>query len=164
MILASKNTDDLSVDRIQDVLEEAADIARAGKRARRAGDEPAAREKFQTGLSLCLAGLESTDDDGDPADRLALLKQGIELALACGETAQARGLIERAEGTDAETVLSPAWEQFRQMENWPDEWLVAAIGGESPDSMAFDILVKRYCNALFARCQYLTGKDRKSVV
>lgn len=157
MIIASKKTDGSAVDRIQDVLEEVSDIARAGKRARRAGDEPTAKEKFQAGLSLCLAAIESTDDDGDLADRLVLLKQGVELALSCGETAQARGLIERAEGIDAEAVLSPEWEQFRQIENWPDEWLIAAIGGETPDTLAFDILVKRYCNALFARCQYLTG-------
>lgn len=44
---------------------------------------------------------------------------------------------------------------------WPDAWLISAIRGEPPDERSLDVLVTRYWNTLFARCQALT-LDRDS--
>ena len=44
---------------------------------------------------------------------------------------------------------------------WPDAWLISAIRSEPPDERSLDVLVTRYWNALFARCQTLT-LDRDS--
>ncbi len=155
--IPSQRSSCLSADPIQTVLKEVAGLAAAGKRARRAGDEPAAMEKLRAAFQLCTKSLEPAGGHYSSASVLELLKKSIELALGCGETAQARELVAEAEEMDPEMVLSPEWSQFQQVETWPDEWLIAAIGGESPDTMAFDALVKRYGNILFARCQYLTG-------
>lgn len=44
---------------------------------------------------------------------------------------------------------------------WPDAWLISALQGEPPDERSLDVLVTRYWNTLFARCQTLSF-DRDS--
>jgi RNA polymerase sigma-70 factor (ECF subfamily) len=39
---------------------------------------------------------------------------------------------------------------------WPDAWLVNAVRRDPPDEASLDVLVTRYWNTLFARCQILT--------
>src|SRR5262249_39288765 len=48
------------------------------------------------------------------------------------------------------------WNQIRDVTAWPDEWLIAAVRRDPPDTLALDALAERHWKQLFGRCQLLT--------
>jgi len=77
-------------------------------------------------------------------------------ALDSGEVQVARRLMDEAFRADATVKQADEWAQLRDVEVWPDGWLIAAVRRDPPDNQALDALVNRYWKPLFARCQMLT--------
>jgi RNA polymerase sigma-70 factor (ECF subfamily) len=48
------------------------------------------------------------------------------------------------------------WKRLRDVSQWPDAWLIAAVRRDPPDETILDELVERYWKPLFGRCQMLT--------
>jgi RNA polymerase sigma factor (sigma-70 family) len=117
----------------------------------------------------CRDGLVAVIDDvrqmGEterPADRLESLLQPVRLALAHGEVVQARALMEEAVAEEPSATETEEWRQLREIDSWPDSWLVAAIRQDPPDESALDVLVDRYWSALFGRCRMLTLNQERA--
>jgi RNA polymerase sigma-70 factor (ECF subfamily) len=144
-------------DPIQNILEETATLKATGMKARSAGDESKAEQHFHAALAFITQATKNAGDCLPSSEFLELLQMNTELALLCGHAAQARLLISQAQETNSSDAFSEDWSQFQKIDSWPDEWLVASVRGEPPDAPALDVLVNRYWNTLFARCQLLTG-------
>lgn len=144
-------------DQIQKKLEETATLKAAGVKARAAGDEPKAEQHFLAALAFITQARENVGDRLPSSGPLELLRMNTELALLCGHAPQARLLISQAPETNSSDTFSEDWSRFQKIDSWPDEWLVASVRVEPPDAPALDVLVNRYWNTLFARCQLLTG-------
>ena len=51
----------------------------------------------------------------------------------------------------------------REVSSWSDAQLISAVRCDPPDEAALDVLVARYWNALFGRCQMLTLNHEKAL-
>ena len=142
---------------IKDLLEHVSKFESAGAEARGMGNESAAEIFFRDAYRFA-SEATSLIVYSEP-DRLGILRITARLALRCGETVQARQLINGALATDASLLKREDWMQFSDVREWPDEWLLAAVRRESPDEAALDALVQRYWKALCVRCWMLTTSE-----
>ncbi|HXA45641.1 MAG TPA: sigma-70 family RNA polymerase sigma factor [Candidatus Angelobacter sp.] len=140
---------------IENLMQQAGALESTGAGARRAGDETAAQNCFRAALGFAADAVGRTDGSSSPA-RLEILRVAVRIGLQCGETARARQWMEEARQTAASTVFADDWQQLRDETAWPDEWLIASVRGEPPDSAALDALVQRYWKTLYGRCHMLT--------
>lgn len=83
-------------------------------------------------------------------------------ALDVGDTAVARGLLERTVAKFPGIRFAEGWVAFWDLSAWSDAWLVAAIRREPPDAPALDALADRHWKNLFARCHMLTLDREKA--
>ena len=90
------------------------------------------------------------------------LQASARTALDCGEVTKAEQLIDEALSADSSIVHSDEWAQLRDVDAWPDAWLVAAIRGDPPDLPALEALANRYWKYLFGRCYLLALNHEKA--
>lgn len=83
------------------------------------------------------------------------LRDEVIAALERGDLAQAEALMHQGFGGMAAPEAAE-WTQIRDVEAWPDAWLIAAVRGDLPNERALDVLVDRYWKRLFGRCHMLT--------
>jgi len=138
----------VSID-IQDLALRLADLESRGTSARSSGEEGEAERLLREGLQTGLGALEVSWTDATPEARHEVTTIVVRLALHCGEVAVARDILDRANGLDS-------LEGFREMDSWPDAWLVAAARREPPEMDALNTLVSRHWKRLFATCRLLT--------
>jgi RNA polymerase sigma factor (sigma-70 family) len=150
------------MDDIDALMERAGVFAAKGTQARRAGEESAAESAFRKALDLALDAARLANGQKPEPTRLEILQTTALLALEFGSVADARRLILEAAGVNPSAMDGGDWPRLRDISEWPDEWLVAAVRCEPPDEAALDTLVERYWKPLFARCQMLTLNQEKA--
>jgi RNA polymerase sigma-70 factor, ECF subfamily len=155
-------SDDLVMDEIETLLRQAASLGSSGALARKEGDEALAEGYFRDAFGLAANAASRTADGGPHPARLEILRAAVLLALDCGETTEARRLVEEALDCDPSVAFSDEWAQLRDVTVWPDVWLVAAVRRDPPDAGALDVLADRYWKPLFGRCQMLTLNHEKA--
>jgi RNA polymerase sigma-70 factor (ECF subfamily) len=148
--------DDTVMDEIETMMRQAASLSSSGALARKGGDEAVAESYFRDASRLVANAAIRTEGAGSHPGRLDILRTAAHLALNCGETAEARRLIDEASALDPSAAFSDEWAQLRDVDAWLDEWLIAAVRRDPPDVAALDTLANRYWKPLFARCQMLT--------
>jgi len=149
-------------DEIETLNRQVAALAASGAKARAAGNETEAEKYFRRGFALAADAVKRTPMKSQVPGRLEVLRVAARLALDCGEVAEARRLMEEAFTIDASSRFSDEWAQIRDIQAWPDPWLVAAVRRDPPDGAALDALANRYWKALFGRCQLLTVNHDKA--
>lgn len=141
---------------VEDLLQQAAVLASSAAVARQTGDEATADAGFRRALNLATealdqpAGVEAAPWHGRVA------RAAICLALNCGEVAHARRLLATASSDGRTSDDAAAWAQLRDVDAWPEAWLVAAVRGDPPDAPALEALANRCWKPLFGRCELLT--------
>ncbi|HEX4266210.1 MAG TPA: sigma-70 family RNA polymerase sigma factor [Verrucomicrobiae bacterium] len=150
------------MDEINNLMQRANRLASAGATARRQGNEAAAEKSFRTALGLAMdAARLANARKSDPA-RTEILQTAALLALEFGNVTDARRLMVEAAAADPSATDASQWKQLRDISEWPDHWLVAAVRREPPDEAALDTLVARHWKSLFARCHVLTLNHEKA--
>jgi RNA polymerase sigma factor (sigma-70 family) len=150
------------MDEIDNLMQRANSLASAGSTARRQGNEAAAEKSFRTALGLVMdAARLANARKSDPA-RTEILQTAALLALEFGNVADARRLMVEAAAADPSATDAREWKRLRDISEWPDHWLVAAVRREPPDEAALDALVERHWKSLFARCHVLTLNHEKA--
>src|SRR5262245_59448913 len=119
---------------IENLMRRAAALGSSGARARREGDEAAADDCFRSAFYLAVDAASRTVREADYPDRLEVLRAAALMALDCGEVEEARRLIEEAIAVDPSAADTSEWTQLREVESWPDAWLIAAVRRDPPDS------------------------------
>ncbi len=146
---------------VEQLLQQAAAFASRGSVARQAGDEIAAEPCFRGALALAIKAADRIHEADTPAARGRVRRAAACLALNCGEVAVARGFI-GAGRVDESPAEQEAWAQLRDIEAWPDAWLIAAVRCEPPDAAALETLAHRYWRPLFGRCELLALQRQKA--
>ena len=96
-------------------------------------------------------------DIGEPRQtRLEFVRASVRATLERGDVAGARQLIAESFPNERSADSTEEWARLRDVSQWPDAWLVAAVRSEPPDDAALNTLVTRYWKMLFARAQLLT--------
>jgi len=152
--------DNLVMDQIETLMRRAASLGSSGVLARRDGEEAAAQGCFRDAFGLAVEAARRTADGESQPTRLDILRVAVLLALDCGETAEARRLMDEALDCNPSAAFSAQWAQILDVTAWSDAWLIAAVRRDPPDEAALDALVDRYWKALFGRCQMLTHKNQ----
>jgi len=147
---------------IETLMRQAASLGSSGAQARKRGEEAAAENYYRDAFHLATEAINRTAIGVELPTRLEILRTAATLALAGGEVAGARRLIEEASDVDPSATFSDEWMQLRDVADWPDEWLIAAVRHDPPDVPALDVLADRYWKPLFSRCQMLTLNQEKA--
>lgn len=142
--------------------EETARFESSGTAARSNGNEREAEAGFREGLGSTRKAVTGLSDTSWHRERVDALRAAVRLALDCGEAAEAHRLLDAASEAGAPVACLAEWEEFRDVEAWPDAWLVAAVRRDPPDSSALDVLAARYWKPLFGRCYLLTLDHEKA--
>jgi len=114
------------------------------------------------GLELMTQQPDNMAGTQTAAAGLSILYAAARQALEVGDVTEAGRLIDQAAETEPSVALPDDWEQLRDMDRWPDAWLVAAVRRDPPDKDALDTLAERHWKPLFARCQLLTLNHQKA--
>ncbi|HYD85433.1 MAG TPA: sigma-70 family RNA polymerase sigma factor, partial [Opitutus sp.] len=147
---------------IEALFSRIAALATVASNARQSGDESTAMEHFRNAIALASAALEiNSFAEGDLARRRVA---GVMmcLALSCGEADAARSHMTGLERLSGPTAEIDGWAELRDIELWPDAWLVAAIRRDPPDGESLEALAARYWRPLFGRCEMLTLHREKA--
>jgi RNA polymerase sigma-70 factor (ECF subfamily) len=149
--------DDMVMDDIETLMQQAASLGSSGALARKAGEEAAAEGCFREALGLALKAADRSADGGPNSARLEVLKAAALLALDCGEATEARRLMREARTANASVERMEEWAQLFDVTAWLDAWLIAAVRRDPPDVPSLDVLADRYWKPFFGRCQMLTS-------
>ncbi|HEY0947557.1 MAG TPA: sigma-70 family RNA polymerase sigma factor [Opitutaceae bacterium] len=149
-------------DDVEGLLPRAIGLGASGAAARKAGDEWAADGFFREALDAARTALQRLDDRHSPATRLDVLRAGICFALDCGRVEEAQTFLAQVAAVEPAAGAAEDWAPLRDVDAWPDEWLVAAVRRDPPVESALDALAERYWKPLFARCQFLTLDRNKA--
>ena len=144
------------------LMTEVTELGAAGAAARRKGDEAAAEQLFRRAFDLAMTAAQDAAPEGSPPTQVDVLCAAARLALDCGEIAEAKRVMAQAFALDPTASLAEEWKQLRDMDTWPDAWLLAAVRRDPPDAQALDTLAERHWKALFGRCQLLTLDHHKA--
>jgi RNA polymerase sigma-70 factor (ECF subfamily) len=137
-------------------MQRAGSLSASGAVARRAGEEAEAEAQLRKAFDLASEAAARAADGAPLSARLGVLREAARLALECGEAEEARRLMAAAVAADDSTERADEWGQLRDINAWPDAWLVAAVRHDPPDVSALDALAARHWKPLFGRCQMLT--------
>jgi RNA polymerase sigma-70 factor, ECF subfamily len=151
-----RGRDDMARDEIESLASQSDRLSLSGTLARQRGQEDAAAGCFREAFGLALRAANRMADGVPHPGRLELLRKAVQLALECGEAAEARRLIRDTLDNDPSVGFAEEWAQFLDESAWSDVWLLAAVRLDPPDAKALDTLAERYWKPLFARCQMLT--------
>jgi len=151
-----------AMDQVHSLMQRAGALASAGTVARRAGDEGAAEDSFRSALGLALKAACLADGHKSEPARIEILQTAALLALEFGNVVEARRLMVEAAAADPCATDASEWKRLRDISEWPDEWLVAAVRRDPPDETALDTLVERHWKPLFGRCHMLTLNQEKA--
>lgn len=157
----SRRPDGSQGDSVTRLMEQATALLAAGVSARAGNDEPGASKLFDDALAFALNAAELCKLKDITGKQIDALLTGARCAACSGHADTVREIIDSvsALGGDFE---SGEWAQLRDIDLWPDEWLVAAVRRNPPDERALDVLAQRYWKKLFARCQMLTVDREKA--
>jgi RNA polymerase sigma-70 factor (ECF subfamily) len=150
------------MDEIDNLMKRANRLASDGSVARRQGNEAAAEKSFRSALGLAMDAVRLVKARKSDPIRTEILQTAALLALEFGNVADARQLMVEAAAADPSATDASQWKQLRDISEWPDHWLIAAVRREPPDEAALDALVNRYWKSLFARCHILTLNHEKA--
>src|SRR5262245_22525277 len=128
---------------VETLMSEAASLGSSGSQARKRGEEALAETHFRNAFGLALEAMNRTVAAGFPT-RLDILHTAATLALGYGEVVEARRLFDDVLRFDPSTKHSEAWAQLLDINDWPDEWLIAAVRRDPPDVPALDVLAARH--------------------
>lgn len=151
-----------AMDEVDSLMQRAGGQASAGAAARRAGDEAAAEDSFRNALDLALEAVRLANERKSEPVRTEILQTAALLALEFGNVADARRLMAEAEAANPSATDTSEWKRLREISEWPDEWLIAAVRRDPPDETALDALVERHWKSLFGRCHMLTLNQEKA--
>lgn len=151
-----------SMDEINNLMQRANRLALVGSTARRQGNEAAAEKSFRGALDLAMDAARLAKTLKSSPTRIEALQTAALLALEFGNVADARRLMVEAAAADPSATDASQWKQLREISEWPDHWLVAAVRRDPPDEAALDTLVDRHWKTLFARCHILTLNHEKA--
>jgi RNA polymerase sigma factor (sigma-70 family) len=150
------------MDEIDNLMQRANRLASDGSTARRQGNEAVAEKSFRSALGLAMDAARLVDTRKSDPTRTEILQTAALLALEFGNVADARELMVEAAAADPSSTDASQWKQLRDISEWPDHWLIAAVRCEPPDEAALDTLVDRHWKPLFARCHILTLNHEKA--
>lgn len=138
-------------------LRQACELVTAAEVARAEGDEEAARRGFLAALGGLRGLIETSFSETSPSAPVEVFLLGVRCALECGEVGEARRIMGLS---DRELLLSLDGMaiEVRNIEAWPDAWLVACIRLSTPDERSLDVLARRHWPSLYGRCHLLTAQ------
>lgn len=134
----------------------ACEWAERGAEARRNGDEANAEQAFRAALAQLLAVIEGAGPLTESGWSLEAVLFAARCALDAGAVDESRRLIDLCD-CPLVVPVDGVMVELRDIDAWPDVWLVAAVRSAAPDERALDVLARRHWPALFGRCQILTA-------
>lgn len=99
----------LLIDRIKYLMEQVAHLESVATRARLTGNELGAKQCFLGALGLALQAVDCAIKGSFVIRKMEILKIAAELAMGCGEVAQARDLISQIPATNTPNDFSNPW-------------------------------------------------------
>ena len=100
------------IDRINYLMEQVAYLESVATKARLTGNELGAKQCFLGALGLALQAAECAAKTSLLIREVEILKIAAELALHCGETAQARALINQIPATNTSSNFPDTWQSL----------------------------------------------------
>jgi RNA polymerase sigma-70 factor (ECF subfamily) len=147
---------------IEGLMTEVAGLRAEGTAARQKGDETSAEQLFRKAFDIAITAAKKPPQEGAGPTQVEILCTAAQLALDCGEIQNARRVTHEALALDPSASEAEEWAQIRDIDAWPDAWLVAAVRRDPPNAEALDTLAERHWKPLFGRCQLLTLDHNKA--
>jgi RNA polymerase sigma-70 factor (ECF subfamily) len=144
------------------LIEAVTELEARATTARALGHEIEAEASLGEGLRLIRDKLNRPDAMECAGSLLDLLHMKVRLDLKCGAVLEAKRGLQNALEADPTIAQSEAWSLFFDANAWPDEWLVAAVRLNPPDTGALDVLAQRYWKEVYGRCYLLTLNKEKA--
>jgi RNA polymerase sigma-70 factor (ECF subfamily) len=160
--MAASKEEDTVKSEIKSLIKTVVRLESRGTAARSLGDESVADASLREALRLTIEEVDRTVSMIGSEAVLGLLHTQVRLALRCGEVPTAKRGLQSALKISPSIAQSEEWSPFFNVSAWTDEWLVAAVRGDPPDTAALDVLAERYWKEVFGRCYLLTLNHEKA--